>query len=227
MNGIKSKGKGKALVTYKNYKPKNISLKQKASNLVHYLFDISFDFSQINYEEEILIYNEGYKITAKITHSQNIHISSENNGFFQISNGNVIDRKGNYSFDGANINVQIGDSDCNLSILAKNLTLKLESATYNGKVSFSFSPFKIEIAVTFINPNLIFVDKEDSDGTIIFTITPNIIIPMAVPVKEAEYDKVIAAGVIVTGVIIAIKIIKGCTGFFAGGPLGFLIGVSA
>ena len=45
--------------------------------------------------------------------------------------------------------------------------------------------------------------------------------------KEAEYDKVIAAGVIVTGVIIAIKIIKGCTGLLAEGPLGFLIGVSA
>ena len=201
-------------------------MKNTYSNLVHDLFDISFDFSQVNYEEEILIYNEGYKITAKITHSQNIHISSENNGFFQISNGVVIDRKGNYSFDGANINVQIGDSDCNLAILAKNLTLKLESATYNGKVSFSFSPLKIEIAVTFINPNIIFADKEN-EGTIIFTITPNKIIPGAVPVKEAEYDKVIAAGVIVTGVIIAIKIIKGCTGFFAVGPLGFLIGVSA
>lgn len=224
MNGIQSTGK--ALSTYKSYKPKFFSLKEKASNLVHYLFDISFDFSQVNYEEEILIYNEGYKITAKITHSQNIHISSENNGFFQISNGVVIDRKGNYSFDGANINVQIGDSDCNLAILAKNLTLKLESATYNGKVSFSFSPLKIEIAVTFINPNIIFTDK-DSDGTIILTITPNKIIPGVVPVKEAEYDKVIAAGVIVTGVIIAIKIIKGCTGFFAGGPLGFLIGISA
>ena len=75
----------------------------KASNLVHYLFDISFDFSQIKYEEKILIYNEGYKITAKITHSQNIHISSENSSFFPISNGVVIDRKGNYIFDGANI----------------------------------------------------------------------------------------------------------------------------
>ena len=224
MRGIKSTGKG--WDAHKSYKPKNISLKHTASNLVHNLFDISFDFSKINYEEEILIYNEGYKITAKITHSQNIHISSENNGFFQISNGVVIDRKGNYSFDGANINVQIGDSDCNLRILAKNLALKLESATYNGKVSFSFSPLKIEIAVTFINPN-IFGDKEDSDGTIIFTITPNKIIPEAVPVKEAEYDKVIAAGVIVTGVIIAIKIIKGCTGFLAGDPLFFLIGVSA
>lgn len=108
------------------------------------------------------------------------------------------------------------------------MTLKLESATYNGKVSFSFSPLKIEIAVTFIDSNpLIFGNKEDSDGTIIFTITPNKIILEAVPVKEAEYDKVIAAGVIVTGVIIAIKIIKGCTGLLVGGPLGFLIGVSA
>ena len=107
------------------------------------------------------------------------------------------------------------------------MSLKLESATYNGKVSFSFSTLKIEIAVTFINPNPIFVDKEDSDGTIIFTITPNKIIPGAVPVKEAEYDKVIAVGVIVTGVIIAIKIIKGCTGFLAGGPLVFFIRVSA
>ena len=106
------------------------------------------------------------------------------------------------------------------------MTLKLESATYNGKVSFSFSPLKIEIAVTFINAYF-FYDEEDTEGTIIFTITPNKFIPEAVPVKEAEYDKVIAAGVIVTGVIIAIKIIKVCTGLLVWGPLGFLIGVSA
>ena len=51
------------------------------------------------------------------------------------------------------------------------MTLKLELAKYNGMVSFSLSPLKIEIVVTFINPNPLFGNKEDSDGTIIFTIT--------------------------------------------------------
>lgn len=42
MNGIKSTAR--AYAYNRTYKPKIITLKDKASNLVHYLFDISFDF---------------------------------------------------------------------------------------------------------------------------------------------------------------------------------------
>ena len=208
--------------------PNNKELKDKASKAVKNLFGFSFSFSNTILEKEYTIHLDP-KITAKLSSSCSTTFSSgSNSGYIQVKNGVVINQKG----------TKVDLSQKNIASIGKNLkidfnkmtatlTSKLKSAVVDGTVSFSFSLTKITIKIVFSKSK----GNNSCDGTLTLTITPNTKPKGSKPAVNAEAVEKAAktaagAGAVAVGAIILFKLAKGVAGFFAGGPVGALIGVA-
>lgn len=199
---------------------KLIILRGEARKTTKKLFGISFDFSLANFDQEIIIsYNP--TITAKLSTKCSVSFGGSDKGSIQIQNGVVIQEKGTQiSLTRPDLNFISQYFNFNFLSMTATFKNKLKTATTDGTVSFSFSPLKVEIAVT-INKTQ---KKFACEGTIIYTINPPHLNPIKVPAFNPQAIRNVNAfvknkGAIAVGVVVIIAII----GIAALGPAGALV----
>lgn len=206
-------------------------LRDEAVKITRNLFGISYRFERLNFEVERVIHYGNPQITAKLSSKCGTTISmGKNSGSFQIKGGAVINKKGtNINLSNTNINYTGKFLNVNFKTLTVTLTNKLQGATTDGEVSFSFSPTQAQIQVTVTKSK----GNSSCDGSITYTIKPGVnpkpstqpaFNPQAI---ESAVKTVAEGGAIAVGAVLLFKLVKGVAGFIAGGPVLGLIGLAS